>query len=91
VKHHDRKLFGANLFTSVTGSSFKLGLTFSAPLNKEEGMNDLDILTIARQKLSDANSNLQIPTCDPLNVSPWIAMSLLQKAIRRGEATARLP
>ena len=27
----------------------------------------------------------ETPTYDPLNVSPWIAMSLLQKAIRRGQ------
>jgi hypothetical protein len=47
-------------------------------------MNKPDILSIARQQLCDAISNFQTPTCDPLNVSPWIAMSLLQKAIRRG-------
>jgi hypothetical protein len=47
-------------------------------------MNGLDIMTIARQKLSDANSNFQTPTCDPMAASPWIAMSLLQKALRRG-------
>jgi hypothetical protein len=47
-------------------------------------MNGPDILIIARQKLFDAISNFQTPTCDPLQVSPWIAMSLLQKAIRRG-------
>jgi len=46
-------------------------------------MNKADVLSIARQQLSDANSNFQTPTCDPLKVSPWIAMSLLQKAIRR--------
>jgi replication-associated recombination protein RarA len=48
-------------------------------------MNKADVLSIARQQLSDAHSNFQTPTCDPLKVSPWIAMSLLQKAIRRGE------
>jgi hypothetical protein len=47
-------------------------------------MNGPDILTIARQQLSDAISNFQMPTCDPMAASPWIAMSLLQKAIRRG-------
>jgi len=40
-------------------------------------MNKPDILTIARQQLSDAISNFQPVTCDPLNVSPWIAMSAL--------------
>ncbi len=43
-----------------------------------------DPLSIARQQLSDAISKSQPATCDPLNVSPWIAMSTLQKAIRRG-------
>lgn len=47
-------------------------------------MNKSDPLEIARQQLSGAISNFQTPTCDPLKVSPWIAMSLLQKAIRRG-------
>jgi hypothetical protein len=32
-----------------------------------------DILSIARQQLFDAISNFQTPTCDPLNVSPWVA------------------
>jgi hypothetical protein len=48
-------------------------------------MNEPDILSIARQQLSDAISSFQTPTCEPLNVSPWIAMSALQKAIRRGQ------
>ena len=47
-------------------------------------MSKPDILSIARQQLCDAISNSQSSTCDPLKVSPWIAMSLLQKAIRRG-------
>jgi replication-associated recombination protein RarA len=47
-------------------------------------MNKPNILGIARQQLSGAISNFQTPPCDPLNVSPWIAMSFLQKAIRRG-------
>jgi hypothetical protein len=41
--------------------------------------------SIARQQICDAISNFQTPTYDPLNVSPWIAMSLLQKANRRGQ------
>jgi hypothetical protein len=48
-------------------------------------MNKPNILSIARQQLSEAISNFQTPSCDPLNVSPWIVMSLMQKAIRRGE------
>jgi hypothetical protein len=47
-------------------------------------MNKPNILGIARQQLCEAISNFQTRTCDPLKVSPWIAMSLLQKAIRRG-------
>jgi GAF domain-containing protein len=53
-------------------------------------MNKSDILSIARQQLSDAISNFQTPTCNPLQVSPWIAMSLLQKAIRRGRKNLAL-
>jgi replication-associated recombination protein RarA len=48
-------------------------------------MNGPDPLSIARQQLFDALSNFQAPPSDPLNVSAWVAMSLLQKAIRRGE------
>jgi replication-associated recombination protein RarA len=48
-------------------------------------MNGLDILSAARQQLSGAISNFQIPTYDPLKVSAWLAMALLQKAIRRGQ------
>jgi hypothetical protein len=48
-------------------------------------MNRPDILRIAPRQLCDAISNFQTPPCDPLAVSPWIAMSALQKSIRRGE------
>jgi hypothetical protein len=48
-------------------------------------MNEPDILSIARQQLSDAISSFQAPMCDPLTITPWIAMSALQKAIRRGQ------
>jgi hypothetical protein len=47
-------------------------------------MNEPDILSAARQQLADAVSKSQPATCDPLNVSPWLAAALLQKAIRRG-------
>jgi replication-associated recombination protein RarA len=47
-------------------------------------MNKANVLSIARQQLSDAICQDQSPICDPLKVSPWIAMSCLQKAIRRG-------
>ena len=47
-------------------------------------MDETYPLSIARQQLSDAMSQNQPPPCLSLNVSPWIAMSALQKAIRRG-------
>jgi hypothetical protein len=43
-----------------------------------------DALQSARFRLSDAIAEFQPPPCDPLTISPWIAMSLMQKAIRRG-------
>jgi hypothetical protein len=48
-------------------------------------MNGPNPLSIARQKLADAICQYQPPVNTPLNVSPWIAMSALQKAIRRGQ------
>jgi len=47
-------------------------------------MNETDLLDLARQKLTDAISQYQPPIHSPLQVSPWIAMSAMQKAIRRG-------
>lgn len=38
-------------------------------------MNKPNILSVAPRQLCDAISNFQTPTCDPLKVSPWIAMS----------------
>ena len=48
-------------------------------------MNGPDPLSIARQKLTDAICQYQPPINAPLTVTPWIAMSALQKAIRRGQ------
>jgi hypothetical protein len=48
-------------------------------------MNGPNPLSIARQKLADAICQYQPPVNTPLNVTPWIAMSALQKAIRRGQ------
>ncbi len=48
-------------------------------------MTEPDNLSIAQQHLSDEVSNFQPPTRDPLNISPWLAAALLQKAIRRGQ------
>ena len=47
-------------------------------------MTKTNQLSIARQLLADAIAKSERRTPGPLNVSPWIAMSLLQKAIRRG-------
>jgi hypothetical protein len=47
-------------------------------------MTERDSIGIARNKLRDAIAEFQQPPCNPLIVSPWIAMSLLQKAVRRG-------
>ena len=47
-------------------------------------MNDPDILSAARQQLADAVSKTQPFTFEPLDISPWLAAALLQKAIRRG-------
>src|SRR5258708_6940519 len=47
-------------------------------------MNKAISLNLARQRLADAVANSQPPIPAPLAVSPWVAMSLLQKAIRRG-------
>lgn len=47
-------------------------------------MNDTDILSNARRQLCDAVGNHEPEFFTPLNISPWVAMSALQKAIRRG-------
>jgi hypothetical protein len=48
-------------------------------------MDKDDVLGTARRQLSEAICQDRPPISDPLKVSPWIAMSLLQKAIRRGQ------
>ncbi len=49
-------------------------------------MNGPDILSISREELASAIAARKddIPQYSPLKISPWLAMSLLQKAIRRG-------
>jgi hypothetical protein len=47
-------------------------------------MNGLEIMAEARQRLRQSGSEYSPPICKPFAVSPWIAMSLLQKSIRRG-------
>jgi hypothetical protein len=41
-------------------------------------------LVEAQQRLAYAISDFHVPTQEPLDISPWVAMSLLQKSIRRG-------
>lgn len=48
-------------------------------------MNGPTILNNARQRLADEIFSYREPVPAPLKVSPWLAMSCLQKAIRRGE------
>jgi hypothetical protein len=49
-------------------------------------MNGPIILNNARESLADEIFGYREPKPSPLQISPWLAMSLLQKAIRRGES-----
>src|SRR5215217_242228 len=49
-------------------------------------MNSEIILNDARQRLADEIFAYREPKPAPLKISPWLAMSLLQKAIRRSES-----
>ncbi|MFA6264886.1 MAG: hypothetical protein WC670_04110 [Pseudolabrys sp.] len=53
-------------------------------------MNEPDILNTARHQLADAVSKTRPFAFEPLNISPWLAAALLQKAIRRGEEALAL-
>ena len=48
-------------------------------------MNGLIILNSAREQLADEIFGYREPIPAPVNISPWVAMSCLQKAVRRGE------
>lgn len=49
-------------------------------------MNGPEVLTCIREQLADAVAvRSNPPLAVPLTISPWVAMSLLQKAIRRSE------
>lgn len=62
------------------------GKTYPDPLNKEVRMIDTqDILGSFRQELVKPLAAYSTPPLVPLPISPWVAMSLLQKGIRRGE------
>jgi hypothetical protein len=47
-------------------------------------MTEPDSIGSAKIQVRDAIAEFQPPYCHPLSISPWVAMSLLQKAIRRG-------
>jgi replication-associated recombination protein RarA len=49
-------------------------------------MNGPVILNNAREQLADEIFSYREPKPEPLKISPWLAMSLLQKAIRRSES-----
>jgi hypothetical protein len=49
-------------------------------------MNGPIILNNARELLADEIFGYREPNPSPFKISPWLAMSLLQKAIRRGES-----
>jgi hypothetical protein len=51
----------------------------------EDDVNDPNFLTQHRKRLANACKQRREPDFRPLNISPWLAMSLMQKAIRRGE------
>jgi hypothetical protein len=51
----------------------------------EDDVNDPNFLTQHRKRLANACEQRGEPDFRPLNISPWLAMSLMQKAIRRGE------
>src|ERR1017187_9494565 len=65
-----------------------MGLTSLAPseILRGEHMNGPAILHTIREQLADEIFSCGEPIPAPLKISPWLAMSLLQKAIRRGES-----
>jgi hypothetical protein len=51
-----------------------------------EDMNGTTIVNDARELLATEIFTYREPKPEPLKISPWLAMSFLQKAIRRGES-----
>src|SRR6185503_12124622 len=74
----------------ATGSSFIAGKTSPPPLTEEERVSEAAILQSVRGRLSAAIQGFQPPPIYSINVSPWIAASALQKAIRRGHKQTAL-
>jgi hypothetical protein len=64
-----------------------VGLTSLAPLKTLRGEHERSIiLKDAREQLAEEIVAYREPKPMPLKISPWLAMSLLQKAIRRNES-----
>ena len=53
-------------------------------------MNGIQILDQYRNELAEQLSGLATPTLRPLDINPWLAMSLLQKSIRRSRVCLAL-
>ena len=53
-------------------------------------MTEPDSIRSARNQLRKGIADFQPPRCEPLAGSPWIAMSAMQKAIRRGRTEIAL-
>ncbi|RWG78552.1 hypothetical protein [Mesorhizobium sp.] len=53
-------------------------------------MNGPETLAVLRDDLAQQLLQHEPPVPDPLDISPWLAMALLQKAIRRGEQSFAL-
>ncbi len=53
-------------------------------------MEHFPIISTAREELAEAVSSGPISRPSPIAGSPWVAMSLMQKAIRRGRGDVAL-
>src|ERR1700693_6394726 len=47
-------------------------------------MERVPVISVAREELAEAVGSGSISLPSPIACSPWVAMSLMQKAIRRG-------
>src|SRR5688500_741851 len=59
---------------------------------EEDAMNRIFVLEHFQDQLTEEINHCgdDLPHINPLNVSPWLAMSLMQKAIRRDRADLAL-
>src|ERR1700722_11487997 len=57
----------------------------------EDDLNDPDFFARPRERAQcSTNSQHELGDHQPFDISPWLAMSLMQKAIRRGRAAIAL-